>query len=97
LKAGGAKDYGGMVNQFRAQYMATNLNTMTDPPRLQLGTTHDISDIKGAEDYFGYASGTLAKIIAFIEGEADGDIFSKPPTKDEMEIMKDVCEKLNNP
>jgi len=97
LKGGGAKDYEGMVNQFRAQYLATNLNTMTDPPRLQLGTTHDISTIKDAKDYFGYASGTLAQIIAFIEGKADGDIFSKPPTKDEVEIMKDVCDKLNNP
>lgn len=97
LKSGGASGYNGMVNQFRAQYLATRLNTMTDPPRLQLGTTHDISDIDGAKDYFGYATRTLAQIITFIEGEAAGGIFTDPPSKDQMEIMKNVCDKLNNP
>ena len=93
----GASGYTGMVNQFRAQYLATRLNTMPDPPRLQLGTLHEIGDIIGAEAYLGDASLTLAEIIAAIEGKAAGGIFTEPPSRDEMEIMKDVCDKLNNP
>ena len=97
LKSGGASGYNGMVKKFRAQYLATRLNTMTDPPRLQLGTIHDISGISGAKDYFGYESGTLSNIIATIESKASGPIFDEPPSKDQMEIMKNVCDKLNNP
>jgi predicted ribosomally synthesized peptide with SipW-like signal peptide len=97
LKNVGAGGYTGMVNQFRAQYLATRLNTMTDPPRLQLGTLHDIDGIFGAKDYFGYESGTLEDIIAAIESKAEGDMFIEPPSKDEMEILKDVCDYLNNP
>jgi hypothetical protein len=97
LKPGGAKDYEGMVNKLRSQYLAINLNTKTIPPRLQLGIIHDISGIDGAKDYFGYESGTLAQIISTIEGNASGDIFSEPPSKDELEIIKEVCDKLNNP
>ena len=97
LKSGGANSYNGMVKKFRAQYLATRLNTMTDPPRLQLSTIHDISGINGAKDYFGYESGTLSQIIATIESKADGGIFAEPPTKDEIEIMKNVCDTLNNP
>lgn len=97
LKRAGAASYTGMVNQFRAQYLATRLNTMPDPPRLQLGTVHEISDIIGAEDYLGGASLTLAEIIAAIEGKASGPIFEKPPERNEVEIMKTVCDKLNNP
>lgn len=97
LKKVGAAEYAGMVNQFRAQYLATRLNTMPDPPRLQLGTTHDISGITDAETYFGYATGTLAQIITFIEGEAVGPIFTEPPSRPNMKIMKNVCDLLNNP
>lgn len=97
LSNSGAKKYKGMVKQFRAQYLATRLNTMSDPPRLQMGTIHDISDIEGAEAYFGHATRTLAEIIAFIEGEAVGGIFAEPPSKDEIETLKNVCDLLNNP
>jgi predicted ribosomally synthesized peptide with SipW-like signal peptide len=97
LSNSGANKYKGMVRQFRAQYLATRLNTMPDPPRLQMGTIHDISDIEGAEAYFGFDTGTLAEIIAFIEGEAEGGIFEVPPTKDEVEILKNVCDFLNDP
>ena len=93
----GSEDYTGMVNQFRAQYLATRLNTMVDPPRLLVSMDHIISTISGAEFYFGYGSGTLTEIIATIESKASGDIFTEPPTRDEMRIMKDVCDKLNNP
>lgn len=92
-----AAGYNGMVDKFRSQYIATRLNTMPDPPRLQLDTVHDISDVEGAKDYFGYESGTLADIIATIEGKADGGIFTEPPSRSEMRIMKNVCDKLNNP
>lgn len=97
LKSGGAAGYTGMVKQFRAQYLATRLNTMTDPPRLQLGTIHDISGISDAKDYFGYESATLAQIIATIESKADGGILTEPPSRGEIKIMKNVCDKLNNP
>lgn len=97
LSNSGASKYKGMVRQFRAQYLATRLNTMPDLPRLQVGTIHDISDIEGAEAYFGYDTRTLAEIIAFIEDEAVGGIFAEPPSKDEIEILKTVCDLLNNP
>ncbi len=93
----GAAGYTGMVNQFRAQYLATRLNTKPDPPRLQLGTVHEIGDILGAEAYLGGASLTLEDIIAAIEGKASGPIFEVLPERDQMEIMKNVCDKLNNP
>jgi len=92
-----AAGYRGMVEQFRAQYLATRLNTMPDPPRLQLDTIHDISNISNAESYFGYGSGTLAQIIATIESKAEGGIFAEPPSRGEMRIMKDLCDKFNNP
>lgn len=92
LKSAGA---GEMVKQFRAQYMATRLNIMASPPRLQRGTVHNITTIKGAEDYFGYANAPLGKIIITIENSARGDI-SSPSSKAKLEMMKKVCDDLNN-
>ena len=97
LKRVGAAGYIGMLNQFRAQYLATRLNTMPDPPRLQPGTIHEIGDIIGAEGYLGSASMTLKDIIDAIEGKAVLPIDDEPPSRDELEIMKNVCDKLNNP
>jgi hypothetical protein len=93
---GGGWGYSGAVNQFRAQYLATRLNTMPDPPRLGLGTVHDITSIPGASSYFGYDSGTLQEIIETIESKAEGEIFTAPPSKNNILIMKDVCDALNN-
>ncbi|TET15670.1 MAG: hypothetical protein E3J81_04505 [Dehalococcoidia bacterium] len=91
----GAKGYTGAVNQFLAQYVATRLNA--ESGRLGLGTAHDISGIPGATACFGYSSGGLSEIIATIESKADGPIFSNPPERDEILIMKSVCDALNNP
>lgn len=90
----GAAGYGGMVNQFRAQYLATRLNA--EAGRLGLDTSHNVSSIDSAETYFGYSSGNLAKIITTIEDKASGGIFSEPPSRGEMRKMKDVCDALNN-
>jgi len=97
LKKNSTAGYNGTVKQFRAQYLATLLNTMTDPPRLQLGTIHDISTVPDAKEYFGYESASLAQIIATIESNAEGGIFTEPPTRDQMGIMKSVCDRLNSP
>lgn len=93
LKASAGNDYEEMVAKFRSQYLATRLNA--EAGRLGLDTSHDISGIPNAESYFG--SGTLAQIIATIESKAVGPIFTAPPNEDQMEIMKDVCDFLNNP
>lgn len=93
----GAAEYEGAVNQFRLQYLATRLNTKTTPPRLAPGTLHNISSIPGTGEYFGYDIGTLQQIIDTIESkETDGLIFDPPPSRDDMLIMKDVCDALNN-
>ena len=97
LKRVGAAGYIGMLNQFRAQYLATRLNAKPDPPRLQLGTVHEIGDIIGAEAYLGSASMTLEDIIDAIEGKAVWPIDDEPPSREELGIMKDICDKLNNP
>ena len=82
--------------QFRSQYLATRLNVEAeDPQRLSPGITHDISGITGARRYFGYTDLTLRRIIRIIESKARGDIFSPPPSRPKMEIMEDVCDKLN--
>lgn len=95
LKNTGAQGYTGAVNQFRAQYVATRLNAESE--RLGLGISHDISGISGATAYFGYSSGTLGEIIATIESKAEGPIFSDPPQRNEILVMKSVCDALNNP
>jgi len=96
LKNTGAKAYTGAVNQFRCQYLATRLNAMSG--RLGLGTVHDISGVYGAAACFGYSSGTLSQIISTIESkETDGLIFTAPPSRDDVLIMKSVCDMLNNP
>jgi hypothetical protein len=93
---GGGWGYSGAVKKFRAQYLATRLNTMPDPPRLGLSTVHGITSIPGASSYFGYNTGTLQEIIETIESKAEGEIFTAPPSKDNILIMKDVCDALNN-
>jgi hypothetical protein len=91
----GGWGYLGAVNQFRAQYLATRLNTMPDSPRLGLGTVHDITSIPGASSYFDYDSGTLEQIVDTIESKAEGGIFTAPPSKYNILIMKNICDALN--
>jgi hypothetical protein len=91
----GAKGYKGAVNQFRAQYLATRLNALSG--RLGLATPHDITGVLGAETYFGYPVGSLGEIIDTIEAKAEGEIFKPLPTRDDVLIMKSVCDMLNNP
>lgn len=100
---GVGNEYEGAVNQFRLQYLATRLNTMPDPPRLALGTLHNITKVPSdggyidASVYFDFDIGTLERIIYTIESnETDGDIFAAPPIRDDILIMKDVCDALNN-
>lgn len=94
--------YEGKLNRFRSQYLATRLNTMPDSPRLGLDTSHDITSVPrnggyiDASDYFGFDIGTLQQIIDTIESKAKGDIFTAPPSQEEILIMKDVCDALNN-
>lgn len=95
LKASAGNAYGDMVAKFRSQYLATKLNAAAG--RMGPDTLHDISGIPGASGYFGFSSGTLAQITATIESMASGGIFTEPPSKGEMELMKDVCDYLNNP
>lgn len=99
LKNVGASNYTGAVNQFRAQYLATRLNVLAG--RLSLSGSHDISGISSgpvtAVAVFGGNPRTVAQIIATIESLSIGDIFSAPPDRDTVLVMKSVCDRLNNP
>jgi len=83
----GAAEYEGMVNQFRSQYMATLLNALSG--RLDPATSHDV-------DIDTVVSATLEDIIMAIEDTAEGDIYAEPPLIWLIELMKDVCDDLNN-
>ncbi len=97
LTENGENGYGSMVKKFRRQYICTLLNTLAAPPRLQLANSHNINNIDGAAWYFGYNNGTLAQIIASIESkETDGVIYRTPPYQNDMEVLKDICDALNN-
>jgi hypothetical protein len=101
LKNTGDGGYDEAVNRFLRQYLATRLNTMTDPARLELGTLHNITNVFtnggyiDASDYFGFDIGTLQHIIDTIESKADGCIFSPPPQQSDILLMKCVCEALD--
>ncbi len=91
LRNVGGGSYEGKVNQFRAQYLATRLNAISG--QLSPRGWHDISAIGGLE---GYRSPLwLADIISMIESRAEGDIFTPGPPGDQIEVMKDLCEALN--
>jgi hypothetical protein len=101
LKKTGDGGYEERVDMFRRQYLATRLNTMTDPSRLELGTQHNITNVPNnggyidASDYFGFDIGTLQHIIDTIESKADGCIFNPPPQQSDILLMKCVCEALD--
>ncbi|MFH1639864.1 MAG: hypothetical protein ABIB93_06115 [Chloroflexota bacterium] len=91
----------GMLRQFRAHYMAMQLNTMTGLPRLSTSITHDISSIRAddmeASVFFGYDRGALSSIIATIESkEMSGTPDGEPPAGQGIEMMKNICSEINN-
>ncbi len=90
----GGGTYENTVQHFQGQYLATRLNAKSG--WIPLASVHDITSVSGAEAYFGFASGTLATIIATIESKADGAILSPPPAQSDVLIMKTVCDRLNN-
>jgi hypothetical protein len=81
---------GPMQQRFLGHYLATRLNAATLPPRLGPGATHNIP--ADAQAYLGLPGNpTLAQIFAAIESK-----YGTSPTEGEFEIMKDVCDALNN-
>ena len=88
--------YAKSISDFRRQYLATRLNTMTEQPRLCLDTQHDLGNMAGASTCFGFSSGTLAEMIAAMENkESDGNIYQSPPSGWEIDIMQNICNNLN--
>ena len=79
---------GTMEQKFLAQYLATRLNVAAG--RLSLGTYHYFGSLDPG-NYLGLGwEGTLGLIIDAIEGRC-----GTSPTKDEFEVMKNLCEALN--
>ena len=87
-----------MTNKFLGHYLATRLNMETAPrPRLNPDNEHDITTIKGYE-YLGLAnpsSATLSEIVQAIEDKHVPPA-TDPPTDKQFEMMKDICDALNN-
>jgi predicted ribosomally synthesized peptide with SipW-like signal peptide len=89
-----------MECKFLAQYLATRLDMETEPlPRLNPSNTHNVSKVD-PDNYVTLAnpsSATLSEIVAAIESKF---LTHQPPehplTKDQFEIMKNICDKLNN-
>jgi len=80
---------GTMEQKFLRQYLATWLNV--EAGRLLGSTVHVLSDCDPS-NYLGLGGqGTLWEIIAAIESKYG----TPPPTDDEFEIMKDICDALN--
>jgi len=88
-----------MKSKFLAHYMATRLNIVSG--RLDVGNTHDITDIEGYE-YLGLpnpTSATLSDIVIAIEDKYPAepeDPEAVWPTDKQYETMKDICDELNN-
>jgi predicted ribosomally synthesized peptide with SipW-like signal peptide len=87
-----------MTNKFLAQYLATRLNA--ESGRLHLNFTHDVTT-KDPGNYLNLtnpSSATLSEIVAAIETKF---LTHQPPehplTKDQFEIMKNICDALNKP
>lgn len=87
-----------MTNKFLAQYLATRLNMETEPrPRLDPDNEHAINTYDPAtleypDGYLGLGvSGTLEDIVQAIESK-----YGEDPTNKQFEIMKDICDALNN-
>ncbi|RLC91043.1 MAG: hypothetical protein DRI39_10840, partial [Chloroflexi bacterium] len=81
----------GMEERFLGHYLATSLDAASG--RLALTRTHDVTGLD-EDNYLGLADpeeATLAEIIDAIEGKC-----GESPSKDEFEVMKDICDALNN-
>ncbi len=75
---------------FRAQYLATRLDSASG--RLNPTTVHDFSGYDPG-NYLGLGgSGTVPEIIGAIEGK----VGPPWPNNSQYELMKDVCDALNN-
>jgi hypothetical protein len=94
---GGGNSYSEVVTRLRREYLATRLNAVTIPSRLMPTNNHNFSGVPGAAAFFGYGEATLATIITTIENNCvDGSIFNPPPSNEQVELMKNVCEALND-
>jgi hypothetical protein len=86
-----------MKCKFLKQYLATRLNV--ESGLLSAGATHNFATLD-LHDYLGLGgSGTLSDIIAAMESkypEDPDDPEAVWPAPDEYEIMKNVCDYLNN-
>lgn len=88
---------GTMEQKFLRHYLATRLNV--EASRLSLGTSHlfsilDPPTIDYPDGYLGLeGENTLEWIIKAIEGKYDE---VSPPTDEQFEIMKDICDALND-
>ena len=79
---------------FLMQYLPTRLNAASG--RLILTTIRDYYPPYDPGDYLGLGGqGTLLEIITKIESKYP-DLPDQDPTDDEFEIMKDICDALNN-
>lgn len=84
-----------MQCKFLKQYLATRLNV--ESGLLSLTSTHDLTSMDPT-NYLGLAnpkSAALSQIIAAIEGKYPDDPDAWP-TKAQFEIMKNICDTLNN-
>ncbi len=76
-------------HQFLGHYLATKLNM--ESVRLHPEATHDFGAYDPG-DYLGLnGSGTLEEIVLAIESK-----YGTSPTDAQSEVMKDICDKLNN-
>jgi hypothetical protein len=90
-----------MEDKFLGHYLATRLNMETEPlPQLNPLHIHDLSECD-PDDYLGLGSpGRLCDIVEAIESkypEDPDDPEAVWPSDDEYDIMKDICDYLNNP
>ena len=86
-----------MEQKFLAHYLAQRLNQISGWQ--SENTEHYVSDVPSYDDYGNYLNlpdpAYGYEIIQQIEGKCDADELTNPDA-DEFEIMKDVCDYLNN-
>ena len=84
------------MTEFLGHYMATRLNIASG--RLESGNTHNITGVAG-HTYLGLSdpeSATLSAIVIAIECKYPHDPEAAWPTSQQYEIMKNICEAMNN-
>ena len=90
-----------MEEKFLGHYLATRLDMETEPlPRLNPDGKHDITG-HDTDNYLGLASPSSATLSEIVEAIESKFLTHQPPehplTKDQFEIMKDICDALNKP